>query len=289
MGTGDGAAKRVSRSKFVKLGAAGLAGVAADAALGEGEASASTTDTTFVAENPGFTDLGAGFWTLLGNNDGRYQYGVTAEGTKYGVEGWARSSGAIGVHGLTYGTGAPAILGEVGDSSDAIQGTSSGIGVHGISSGSTGIGVYGENSSNGGVGVQAQDNATASGGYGVYSASTHGVAVQAITGDGTAVAAVAGGAGTALRVTGTAEFSRSGIAAVNGTTATPKSSVKVNLLTLTSTALQSTSIVLATIQGAAPAGTYVQNVVLNVATNTFTINLNQAVTQKVKIGWFVAN
>jgi hypothetical protein len=263
--------------------------VAADGALGEGQASANTTDTAFVAENPGYADLVAGFYTLLGNNEGRYQYGVSAEGTLYGVEGWARTSGAIGVHGLTYGTGAPAILGEAGDSSDGIKGTSSGIGVHGVSSGSKGVGVYGENSTDGGAGLQAQDNATGSGGYGVFSASQNGVAVEAITTDGTAVAAVVGGSGTALHVSGPAEFSRSGIAVVSGTPTTPKSSVKVNLVTLTETVLQSNSIVLATIQGAAPTGTYVRNVVLNIATDTFTINLNQAVTQKVKIGWFVAN
>lgn len=291
MGAGDESIERVSRSSLMKLGAAGLAGAVGAGALGADEASAQTTDTGFVAQNPGTTDLPSGFETLVGEREGRFKNGVTANGTVYGVEGWSATSGAIAVHGYTLSTGAPAILGEAYDSADGVKGWSaSGIGVHGVvSSGSTGIGVYGENTTDGGVGVQAQDNATAGGGYGIFSASTYGVAVQAITSDGTAVAAVAGGTGTALQVSGPAEFLRSGVAVVNGTTATPKSSVKVNLVTLTSTVLLSTSIVLATIQGAVPAGTYVQNVVLNVATNTFTINLNQAVAQKVKIGWFVAN
>ena len=89
----------------------------------------------------------------------------------------------------------------------------------------------------------------------------------------------------ALDATGAIQSDRSGVATVKGTIPSPKDSIKV---TVPGRALTASSLVLATIQGNF-AGVQVQGVKQDAVGGTFTIYLNQAVTQKIKIGWFIVN
>jgi hypothetical protein len=163
----------------------------------------------------------------------------------FGVVGYGGNTG-------TYGNG----------SSYGVWGVSSGNGVYGLALGALN-GVFGQTSS-----------ATASGVYGQNDGSGYGVAGRAANGIGVLADSANG---TALAVTGTATFSRSGIATVQAT----KSKVKVSNVVLTSS-----SLVLATIQGNI-AGTWVQGV--TTTTSTFTIFLNQAVAANTMVAWFVVN
>jgi hypothetical protein len=157
----------------------------------------------------------------------------------------------------------------------------------------TGKGLWAQ--SNGGVCVHADDRSVSAEAYGVYAQSPSGTAVYGDSSDGTGVwadtfdgtALVARGQfGTAIDVQGQAKFNTSGIATVKGTVANPKSSVRV---TITATTLTASSLVLATIQTNNAPGTYVQSAVPNIAGGYVTINLNQAVSNSVKVAWFVVN
>ena len=87
--------------------------------------------------------------------------------------------------------------------------------------------------------------------------------------------------GTALKVDGKAEFSRSGTASVVGTAATPKSAV-----TVTGVALTNQSIILVTPQKRVP-GVWVLAAVRNVAGSRFTVFLNKAVEVGYPVAWMV--
>ena len=85
--------------------------------------------------------------------------------------------------------------------------------------------------------------------------------------------------GTALKATGPAVFSRSGVLKVPA----GKSSV-----TRTGVALSAASLVLATLQQD-QAGVWVRSAVPNVAGSSFTVNLSKAVSASTKVAWFVVN
>ena len=87
--------------------------------------------------------------------------------------------------------------------------------------------------------------------------------------------------GIALRVSGKAQFSRSGTATITGTTTTPKSSVVIS-----NVALSSKSLVLATAQKNV-AGVWVAAAVPNVSAKTVTIYLNKTVTVSYPVAWFI--
>jgi hypothetical protein len=151
-------------------------------------------------------------------------------------------------------------------------------GVHGVTDSPNDSAVWGEAVS-GGIGVMGS---TASASQAAVSATNSGagLAVNAISAHGTGLHAQGGVAG--IQVDGAAIFSRSGIATIAGTTATPKSSVVVS-----SVALTAASIILAVVQGTSTVA--VRNVVPNVPGSKFTIFLTKAVTSSVKVGWFVVN
>ena len=172
--------------------------------------------------------------------------GVEGDGTTNGVFGHADNRIGSGVYGQNDGTG----LGVSGLFGSGVYGQNDGIG----------YGVAGRITTSSGAGVGDAPNA--SGGVGVVASSAH---------------------GTALQVTGTAAFSRSGIATIAGTTTTPKNSVVV---TVPGGALTANSIVLATIQGNI-AGVSVQGVVKG--PTSFTIFLTKTVTTSVRVGWFIIN
>lgn len=154
-----------------------------------------------------------------------------------------------------------------------------------------GDGVYGQGT-NGLDGVGTENGVQATGGtfgvfatgtdYGVYgSAPNHGVYGRATTNTGAGLEGeAASSSGFGLRVSGKIELSRSGLATVAGTVATPRSSVVV-----TGVALSAKSMVIATVQTSA--GVWVKAAVPNVAGGSVTIYLNKAVSKSVPVAWMV--
>ena len=98
--------------------------------------------------------------------------------------------------------------------------------------------------------------------------------------DGVGVHALSDNA-TALKVTGKAEFSRSGTATVLGTAATPRSAITVNNVDLTNK-----SIILVTPQKRV-SGVWVPAAVRNAAGSRFTVHLNKAVAVGFPVAWMV--
>jgi hypothetical protein len=157
-------------------------------------------------------------------------------------------------------------------------GSSNGIGVQGFGTG-TGPGVIGNGGANG-EGLQGHGGGTANGVTGIGGAGGgNGVDGRAISATGAGVLAENTAGGTALRVTGPAVFSRSGVLAVGA----GKSSVSK-----TGVALTAASLVLATLQQDR-AGVWVRSAVPSVAGSSFTINLNKAVSASTTVAWFIVN
>jgi hypothetical protein len=181
---------------------------------------------------------------VFGDNTGGGKGVFGFSGTGNGVEGGSTS--ANGVQGETAASAASGVFGE----NDA-----DGNGVFGLASNSAASGVYGQNDGTGfgvagratnGTGVFGEGltgvrgnslgaadgvDGTASNGccsavYGLNSGSGNGVAGRADTGTGVLAASTGG---VALKVSGKAQFSRSGVATVAGTSSAPKNSVRVSL------------------------------------------------------------
>lgn len=112
-----------------------------------------------------------------------------------------------------------------------------------------------------------------------------GVAGDSTTGTGMQASSPSG---TALNVDGKMVLSRSGVATVAGTAASPKNSVQVRLPKISSTnRITANSMMTALLQEHVP-GVYVVAAVPNVPGNYFTIYLNKAVTSSVgPIAWMV--
>ena len=170
------------------------------------------------------------------------------------------------------------------------QSTSGGDGVYGSSTG--GDGVYGQGF-NGLDGVGTENGVQATGGtfgvfasgtdYGVYgSAPNHGVYGRATNNAGAGLEGeAASAAGFGLRVTGKAQFSRSGTATITGTATTPLSSIVIS-----NVAVSGKSLVLATPQKNV-AGVWVEAAVPNATAKTITIFLNKTVSVSYPVAWMV--
>jgi hypothetical protein len=194
-------------------------------------------------------------------------FGYSPQGS--GVHGQSRD-----VHGV-YATnstpiGRAALLAHSRAHGTGIQGYSGGVAMPGLSPVKTGV-----------FGFAAQDG-TASG---VVGQTTVGRGVRGVATSGTAVDAQANINGRSLDVRGRAFFDRSGVLSV----ATGQGSVTKSAIYLTTT-----SLVLATIQSAVPAGVTVRYVktTLNATTpgsSSFTIHFNgiTASTPAFKVAWFV--
>jgi hypothetical protein len=138
-------------------------------------------------------------------------------------------------------------------------------------------GVYGHASNAGASGVYGQNDGS---GYGVAGRAGSGTGVFGDSANGTGVLASSQNA-IALKVNGKAQFSRSGVATVAGTSTAPRTSVKVTL------PISGKSMMTATLQKYVP-GVFVVAAVPNVARGSFTIYLNKAVTTNVgPIAWQV--
>jgi hypothetical protein len=171
---------------------------------------------------------------------------------------------------------------------DGVFGNGPANGVHGSTASSTGSGVFGENGGTGNGVYGHASNSAASGVYGQNDGTGFGVAGRASSGTGV-LGDSANGVGvvassqnaTALKVSGKAQFSRSGVATVAGTSAAPKNSVRVSL------PITAKSMMTALLQKFV-AGVYVVAAVPNVTAGYFTIYLNKAVTTSVgPIAWIV--
>jgi hypothetical protein len=206
----------------------------------------------------GDSDGSIGVLGLSTSNDG--VHGETTHGANSGVAGidtstsgghgaYGRSTNGIGVFG-TLASGPSGLLGG-GSMAGVVGDSGSARGVLGLSAGDDGV--HGTTSADGFSGVRGVDT-SAGGGYGVYGSST---------------------AGTALKVVGITEFSRSGSALVSGAS-----------VVVTGVALSSSSLILATLQGYEK-GVAVAGVVPNVATSSFTIHLTKAAKVSLAIAWFV--
>jgi hypothetical protein len=115
--------------------------------------------------------------------------------------------------------------------------------------------------------------------YGTNLGSGNGVAGRADTGTGVLAAS---NSGIALKTDGKTQFSRSGIALVQGTAATPTNAVQISYPGLTNK-----SMVFATLQNRA-AGVFVAAAVPNASGGYFTIYLNKSVSKTVgPIAWMV--
>lgn len=200
---------------------------------------------------------GAGSVGVAGENSGSGDgiSGVTNSTTASGVRG-ENAGGGPGVTGVAEGIAA-AVSGQNGGSGDGVFGENMGTGngVHGLTDANPAAGVFGEHSGNG--------------------SGVRGLAF----GDAAGVLAENGGTGPALSVQGKAEFSRSGKA----TLLAGRSSVRVSGVALTGD-----SLVLATLQKLRP-GKFVTAAVPDVAGDSITINVNQAVNQATAVAWFVVN
>jgi hypothetical protein len=196
------------------------------------------------------------------------------------------TDGDVGLAGAATGSG-PGLNG-TSDSGYGVLGTAqSGFGVSGLTvSGSTGV--FGTNQGDGNGVFGFVRNALASGVYGQNDGTGFGVAGRAVTGvgilgdstKGTGVWANSANA-TALKVTGTAQFSRSGVATVKGTSSAPEDSVRVSL------PITGKSMMTALLQKHV-AGVSVVAAVPNVHGGYFTIYLNKAARTKVgPIAWMV--
>jgi hypothetical protein len=205
------------------------------------------------------------------------------------VENTSTSGSTAGIYADSQGGGF-AVSGETGGPASAVYGQNdnSGNGVEGVTFGSQGAGVYGENDASGNGIYGHAANSAASGVYGQNDGAGYGVAGRASSGIG-ALGDSANGIGvwassqnaTALKVSGKAQFSRSGVVTVTGTPSAPKKSVKVSL------PITAKSMMTALLQKYV-AGVYVVAAVPNVSGGFFTIYLNKAVSTSVgPIAWMV--
>jgi len=212
------------------------------------------TDVTWINSST------AGSFALGVNDTGADGDGVHAEAADAGVVGGG-NYGVVGFGG-TYGV-------------EGVTGT--GTGVYGNTAAEGQNGVYGHASNTSGSGVYGQNDGA---GYGVAGRAAGGIGTLGDSANGIGVWASSQSA-TALKVSGKAQFSRSGVATVAGTAAAPKKSVKVSL------PITAKSMLTATLQKYV-AGVYVVAAVPNVAGGYFTIYLNKSVTTSAgPIAWIV--
>jgi hypothetical protein len=188
--------------------------------------------------------------------------------------------GNIGVQGR--GTTANGISGTGVSGDGSVYGVTGSGGSYGVYGGG-GTGVYGEGTENGVQAVGGTFGVFAEGDdYGLYArAPLHGVFGQATSSSGSGVEAMSTGGGIALKVSGKAQLSRSGVATVAGTSSAPKNSVRVTI------GITAKSMMFAILQKFV-SGVFVIGAVPNVAGGYFTIYLNKSVTTSVgPIAWMV--
>ena len=255
----------------------GLAGVAAHAVgrpsrvLAEGEV-IHVGDNHLTAETATYLKNSvndADVFIAVTTGAGRSVYGTSTRG--YGLMGRTAGAAKAGVHGVTGHFDAMAVSGE-----HTARGSFGALGTDDK-------GVYGRVEDSDAYAVWGTCGPGAIGG-----AAIHGVALaqhsNAIEGEASSAARYAGlfrhgGDGTALRVEGRTEFTRSGVATIpagaNRVTVTPEGPVT------------NRSFVLATLQEAR-VGVHVAAGIPNATAGTVVIRLNQPVNAPTKVAWFIS-
>jgi hypothetical protein len=230
----------------------------------------------------GATDMSNGYG-VEGTQAASTGAGVLGIGAT-GVEGDGTAAGVVG-NGFATGDGVQGFTGDSGSSGVYGDNTGGGKGVFGFSGSGNGVeggstsanGVQGETAASAASGVYGQNNST---GFGAAGRASNGTGVLGDSANGVGVWATSQNA-TALKVTGKAQFSRSGVATVAGTSASPQNSVRVSL------PITGTSMMTALLQKFV-AGVYVVAAVPNVSGGYFTIYLNKKVSTSVgPIAWIV--
>jgi len=198
--------------------------------------------------------------------------GVSNTGTDVGFEADA-GDGIAGLYGQN-NSDASTLNGAV---AAGVYGVGFGTGDNGVFGTGKANGVFGDTGNNSASGVYGQNDGT---GFGVAGRANSGTGILGDSANGVGVLANSQNA-TALQVTGKAQFSRSGVATVAGTSAAPQKSVRVSL------PITGKSMMTALLQKFV-AGVYVVAAVPNVTGGFFTIYLNKAVTTSVgPIAWIV--
>jgi hypothetical protein len=223
------------------------------------------------ADNGGQIILGAGCSGTGGTNCATSETDV--ENTGFGAAFTARADN--GEAGLLGNNTADAST--IGGETAGVWGNASGAGADGVYGFGNANGVHGETDNSSASGVYGQNDLS---GFGVAGRSAAGVGTLGDSANGTGVWANSQNA-TALKVSGKAQFSRSGVATVAGTSAAPLKSVRVSL------PITGKSMMTALLQKFV-AGVYVVAAVPNVSGGYFTIYLNKAVSTSVgPIAWLV--
>jgi hypothetical protein len=257
----EGGRRKRSRRELL-AGAAGAAGVvAAQTALGAKAAYA--TDPNDVVLGQG-GQMESNFTEIINTR-------TDSAGAATAIIGHARGS-AAGVYGAADGAGGTGVHGVAGAGNGVLGSADAGDGVQGQTFNASNSGVYGHNESLG------------TGGKGVFGASPNGVAVEGLGGQIGVHGVSAGGTGvladsangTALAVSGKAQFSRSGLVTVVA---------GARAKTVKNVALTSASFILATVQDETDVS--VKAVVRDLTNSSFKIVLTKAATFNTPVGWFV--
>lgn len=264
----SGPSARRTRRQLIAGGTGAIAGLAAGALARPVPAQAADGKPVVLGETNNEMSE-----TIVSNNSGSDALSGSATGTGRGLTGVS-------------GTGA----GVYGQSGTTASGTlPNGFGVHGITDHPVGFGVLGENTaegtavaglggtgvfggSNSGVGVVGEGGAI--GVRGLNSGVGPGVQGEAFTGIGVLATGM-----IALSVQGPSMFSRSGVLTVPA----GRSSA-----THTVTNMGRASIVLATLQQDLD-GIWVRSAVPDPISSKFTIHLNKAAPEHLKVAWFMIN
>ncbi len=252
---------RRTRRQLLTAGTGALAAVLTAEALARPAPAAAANGDNVILGSTSNSETAA---TVVTNfTDGQIALSGAATGSGTGLLGSTGSGRAVAGFAGGGGTG---VYGQTSSGSDS--------GVVGVNFGA-GNGVFGNVHNSAASAVYGQNDGT---GFGVAGRASAGVGTLGDSADGIGVWASSQNA-TALKVTGTAQFSRSGILTI----AAGKSSVTQTGVTLTSA-----SLVLATVQQDRP-GVWVRSAVPNVAGSSFTVHLSKAVSARTRVAWFVVN
>lgn len=217
-------------------------------------ASANTGDPLILGtNNQAGTETGVNSSAIYGLSVSAQNTGVRGDGAFIGVDGTGDTNGVRGV---------------------TQSASTSGNGVWGLNAGA-GNGVFGQASNSDASGVYGQNGGS---GYGVAGRASQGVGVLGDSSNGVGVWANSNSA-LALRVTGTASFSRSGLAIVKaGTTDAVVPGVDLNGFSLVLATLQDVNGNVA-LKAAVPIPAY----------KAILLRLTAAPTVNVRVAWFVLN
>jgi hypothetical protein len=225
-----------------------------------------------------------------------------AQGTGDGVRGTGGGSSGTGVRGIGGAPNGTGVNGQGAGSGDGVLGTggpTSGTGVRGDGAGPNGTGVHGEGQGSG-AGVLGRGRSGGPGVHGVATSDGAGVLGSALGGgsgvmgtaafqQGIGVSAENSHGGTALQVTGRADFAGATNFARSGISNVPAGATDVTVSA--PGALTAASIVMALLQNGGLGAVQVKVAIPNVSAGTFRIVLNQVVPagKTAHVGWFIVN